>query len=150
MDQQNQPQQPINNEGSPTPPVSPGPIPPAGPVPGPAPASNPMQPAAAGQAPEGNKSFLVAWLLSYFVGFLGIDRFYLGYTGLGILKLVTLGGCFIWALIDWILIWAGVLKAADGSALQGRQENLKTVLIIFIALTALGLIGNIISAVGGN
>jgi TM2 domain-containing membrane protein YozV len=42
--------------------------------------------------------------LSIFLGGLGIDRFYLGYTGLGIAKLLTLGGCGIWHLIDLILI----------------------------------------------
>jgi len=50
------------------------------------------------------KDFLTALLLSIFLGGLGIDRFYLGYTGLGIAKLLTLGGCGIWHLIDLILI----------------------------------------------
>ena len=39
------------------------------------------------------KSKTTALLLSVLVGGLGIDRFYLGYTGMGILKLLT-GGCW--------------------------------------------------------
>lgn len=71
------------------------------------------QPQAAGQ-----KSFVVALILSILLGYLGIDRFYLGYIGLGVLKLVTGGGCGIWALIDVILIATGKLNDADGNPLQ--------------------------------
>lgn len=74
------------------------------------------QGAPAGQ-PE-QKSFMVALLLSIFVGTLGIDRFYLGYTGLGILKLVTAGGCGIWWLVDLILIAMGNLKDSNGQPLK--------------------------------
>ena len=65
------------------------------------------------------KNKTTALLLSIFLGGLGIDRFYLGYTGLGILKLLT-GGCFgiLW-LIDIILIATGELKPADGSEYEG-------------------------------
>lgn len=63
----------------------------------------------------GHKNKLTAILLSIFVGGLGIDRFYLGYTGLGIVKLLTLGGFGIWALIDLIMLCAGSLRPADGS-----------------------------------
>jgi TM2 domain-containing membrane protein YozV len=65
------------------------------------------------------REFLVALLLSIFVGALGIDRFYMGYIGLGILKLVTFGGCGIWTLSDIILIATRKLNDADGNPLAG-------------------------------
>ena len=64
------------------------------------------------------RDYLTALLLSIFLGYLGIDRFYMGYIGLGILKLLTLGGCGIWALIDIILIATKNLKDADGKPLK--------------------------------
>lgn len=64
------------------------------------------------------KSKTTAIILSVLVGSLGVDLFYLGYTGLGILKLLTCGGLGIWTLIDLIRICTGSLKAADGSELQ--------------------------------
>jgi TM2 domain/GYF domain 2 len=62
-----------------------------------------------------DKNWLVAVLISFFLGALGIDRLYLGYTGLGIAKLLTIGGLGIWALIDFVLI---ALHAVPDS--QGR------------------------------
>jgi hypothetical protein len=66
------------------------------------------------------KDWMVALLLSIFLGTFGIDRFYLGYVGLGILKLVTLGGCGIWWLIDLILIATNKLPDARGNRLRQR------------------------------
>lgn len=66
------------------------------------------------------KSFLVALLLSILVGHFGVDRFYMGYIGLGILKLVTFGGCGIWWIIDIILIATKNLRDSDGRELEGN------------------------------
>lgn len=63
------------------------------------------------------KKWITALLLSIFLGGLGIDRFYLGYTLLGILKLITGGGLGIWWLIDVILILIGKMTDADGQPL---------------------------------
>lgn len=50
------------------------------------------------------KSSTTALILSILTGGWGIDRFYIGQSGLGIAKLLTCGGLCIWAIIDWFLI----------------------------------------------
>ncbi len=152
MDPQ-QPQQP-QVPASPLPPApQPMPMPmpnpltpnPAG-VPGGGPQS-PMGPSAQ-QAPatgESDKDYLTAWLLSYFLGSFGADRFYMGETGLGIAKLLTLGGCGIWALVDWIMIMTGSRKDKQGRPLANRQKNFKTSVIILIVSIAISIVLNILS-----
>ncbi|MEZ5186707.1 MAG: TM2 domain-containing protein [Candidatus Nanopelagicales bacterium] len=120
-------------DGAPTPP----PAPPSSATPPPPPSAAPGTPAAAappppppGQVaptgvalfpngkpmvdaqgrPASPKSRLAAALLAWFLGVLGIHRFYVGKIGTGILMIVTLGGLGIWVLIDFIVILVGSFK----------------------------------------
>lgn len=53
-----------------------------------------------------------------FLGFAGLHRFYTKDIAIGWLQLFTVGGCFVWTLIDLILILAGKFKDADGNYLK--------------------------------
>ncbi|MCL1885245.1 MAG: TM2 domain-containing protein [Dehalococcoidia bacterium] len=73
--------------------------------------------------PSEQKSKLVAGLLQIFLGWLGLGRFYLGYTGIAVAQLLvsvlTLGIGAIWPLIDGILILTGsVATDAKGVPLK--------------------------------
>ena len=56
------------------------------------------------------KSKLTAILLCFFLGSLGIHRFYLGYTLIGVIQLLTFGGFLIWVIVDLIRLIIGSLK----------------------------------------
>jgi TM2 domain-containing membrane protein YozV len=145
----NPPQTPQNPQNTQTPPPTPeSQAPPVAPQPA-TPVTPPNQYAqpTSPQAQPNEKSFLVAWLLSYFLGIFGADRFYLGYTGLGVLKLVTLGGCGIWALVDWILIWADALRPNGGGMYSDRKKHLNTVLIVFIVSLAVSVALNVLEKI---
>ena len=88
--------------------------------------------------PESDKSFVATWLLAWFLGNLGIDRFYLGKTGTGILKLITIGGIGIWALVDLILVLAGKTRDKNGLPLAGYEQNKKVAWIVTAVLVLLG------------
>ena len=65
-----------------------------------------------------DKSNTVALLLCFFLGFLGIHRFYVGKIGTGVLMILTLGGLGIWNLIDVIIIVMQKFTDSDGNVLR--------------------------------
>ncbi|PNI09439.1 hypothetical protein CXX84_04020 [Arthrobacter sp. AFG7.2] len=95
-----------------------------------------------GEPPVSNKSFLAAWLLSLLLGVLGVDRFYLGKVGTGILKLVTLGGFGIWALVDLILILTNKMRDKQGLPLEGYDRHRKVALIVTGVVILLSIVVN--------
>ena len=68
-----------------------------------------------------SNQWLVVLLLCFFLGGLGIHRFYVGKTGSGVAQLLTAGGCGIWALIDFIMILTGNFTDADGNVISSRN-----------------------------
>ena len=63
---------------------------------------------------ENVKSKIVLIIISFLgLGVLGIDRMYAGQIGLGVLKLLTLGGLGIWAFIDWIFVLINAISKSE-------------------------------------
>ena len=58
-------------------------------------------------------------IVSLFLGSLGVDRFMLGDTGMGVLKLLTGGLCGIMTIVDWVVIMN-----------KTRQENLNKIMCL--------------------
>jgi hypothetical protein len=65
----------------------------------------------------GNKDWLTTLLLCIFLGLAGIHSFYCKKTVIGVVQLLTLGGCGIWTLIDFIMILTGSFRDGDGKTL---------------------------------
>lgn len=68
----------------------------------------------AAQATVSEKGFVPTILLCYFLGVLGIHRFYVGKIGTGILMIITFGGFGIWVIVDMVLIATGSFKDKQG------------------------------------
>jgi len=66
------------------------------------------------------KGFVPTLLLCFFLGVLGVHRFYVGKIGTGILMLLTFGGLGIWSLVDFIMIAVGSFKDKEGKLIKSQ------------------------------
>ena len=64
------------------------------------------------------KDWLMTLLLCIFTGIFGVHRFYTGHIGIGIIQLLTAGGCGIWTLVDLIMIVTDNYRDANGLPLR--------------------------------
>ena len=98
------------------------------------------------------RHFLITFFFSFMWGSFGADRFYMGYIGTGIIKLVTFGGFGIWTIIDLFVIMAGAMKdKQDRDMLQFAEYKKfaqKTVLWFAILLGLFVLINGILLILG--
>jgi len=67
---------------------------------------------------EASRNYNTLVWLSILLGEFGVDRFYVGKVGTGLLKLITVGGCGIWWLIDVIMVCSGKFTDKDGNVIR--------------------------------
>ena len=69
---------------------------------------------------KSKKDWLVTLLLCFFLGGFGIHSFYSGKTAIGVVQLLTAGGCGIWWLVDFIMIVCGNYRDSEGKIVSNN------------------------------
>jgi TM2 domain-containing membrane protein YozV len=101
------------------------------------------------EAVNKQRHFLAVFFLSFMWGLFGADRFYLGKTWTGILKLLTIGGFGIWAIIDLTMVMSGSMRDKQGNEMLDYAKYKKfasrivlifgIVMVVLIVLTGVSV-----------
>lgn len=98
------------------------------------------------------RHFLAVFFFSFMWGTFGVDRFYLGKIGTGIIKLITFGGFGFWTLIDLALIMSGSMRDKQGQEMlevtQYKKFAARTVLWFAIIVGVGVLVSGIMTIIG--
>ncbi len=93
---------------------------------------------------EGKHSYITTLLLAFFLGDIGIHRFYTGYVGIGIAQLlltIFTGLGPLWAFVDLIAIALNKYQDADGNELEDVNSGCGLMVLIFVAFSFIFVIG---------
>lgn len=80
----------------------------------------PVTATAANVSEKSDRDWLTTFLLCWFLGYLGVHSFYTKKTGIGIIQLLTAGGCGIWTFIDWVMLLVGSYRDGEGKLVSRK------------------------------